>query len=630
MTSKKQLFAFLCIWITTQQVGAISLNDFVADVIQTNPQVLQRIHSYRQVVEDENIANSGWRPSVDLTASVGAYKTDSPVTGFQAKNYGAHDIALTLTQNLFNGFDTTNAEKQAMARISSELHRVYDEADNIAITAIGYYVDALKQQKLMQLAERNVESHEKILQKIHERNFSGVGRRSEEEQTLGRLAQAQAGLLAQQNNFQDALTMLHYTLGRYVSADELENPQMPVMPQEALDLLIEKAIRIHPAMRSATYNIAAVEFDYKRTKSSFYPKVDLQLKKLMGEDLGGIDGNTDEHSLAINLTYNLYKGGADMAARRKGLSAVYENRDFAAKVRRQIIETLRLAWMAGKALSSQLKYLDEFVEHSNTTSAFYREEFRVGQRDLLDILDAEGELNTAMVSRATAHYDALSAVFRIYEGMGELFTSLALDVKLTDDDLRLVALDVRVIDTLPFNPDGDVDKEIDVTDHCDNTLPDNIVNEYGCLAQSKVIFEYAKVELVQPKVIEPDLPEIRMGEVHIEQLNFIFDSNLLTEAAMTKLNGVIESLKGLMENATVEVYAHTDSKGSSQYNDELSQRRADEIKSILIEASFDPALINAVGRGEEEPIADNKTIAGRAQNRRVEFLVQEIETGKNP
>ena len=617
MLNKKQIFAFVCSWMVLHQASAISLTDFVADVIQSNPQVLQRVHSYRQVVEDENIANSGWRPSVDLTASVGAYETDSPVTGFQDNNYGSHDVALTLTQNLFNGFDTTNAEKQAMARISSELHRVYDEADNIAITAIAYYIDALKQKQLLKLAERNVESHQNILQKIHERSFSGVGRRSEEEQTLGRLAQAQAGLLAQQNNLQDALTMLHFTLGRYVTADELEIPRVPVMPEKALDLLLDKAITQHPAMRSATFNIAAAEFDHKRTKSKFYPKVDLQLKKLLGEDLGGLDGDTDEHSVVINLSYNLYNGGADKAGRRKNLSAVYENRDFAAKVRRQIIETLRLAWMAGNALNSQLKYLDEFVDNANKTSGFYREEFRVGQRDLLDILDAEGELNTAMVSRATAHYDALSSVFRIYEGMGELFTALALDVEMTEHDLRLIALDARIIDTLPFDPDGDVDEEKDVADHCDNTLANNTVNEFGCLAQEVVKFEYAKVELEQP--------EIRMGEVHMEQLNFIFDSNELTEAAMTKLNGVIESLKGLMVNATVEVYAHTDSKGSSKYNAKLSQRRADKIKSILIEKGFEPKLINAVGRGEEEPIADNKTDAGRAQNRRVEFLVQEIK-----
>ncbi|MCK4865700.1 MAG: TolC family outer membrane protein [Gammaproteobacteria bacterium] len=596
---------------------AVSLQDFVADVIQSNPQVLQRIHSYRQIVEDENIATSGWRPTVDLTASAGSYETNSPLTSFQDKNYDSENIALTLTQNLFNGFDTSHAESQAKARVRSELHRVYDEADNIAITAIGYYVDALKQRQLVKLAERNVESHKNILQKIHLRNASGVGRRSEKEQTMGRLAQAQAGLLAQKNNLQDSLTMLHFILGRYVLEEELENPVVPVMPQEALNLLLDKAIIQHPAMKSANYNIVAAEFEHKRSKSSFYPKVDLQLKTMSGNNMGALDGATDENSVMVNLTYNLYNGNADSAAQRKRLSAVYENRDYAAKVRRQIIETLRLAWMAGNALNGQLKYLDEFVGSATKTSKYYRKEFRVGKRGLLDILDAEGELNSAMVSRTKAHYDAISAVFRIYEGTGELFSSLALSVDMSGDDLRLIALNVKVIDTLPFNPDGDVDKEIDTFDHCDNTLPESTVNEYGCIGSSKEKFEYVKVEL--------DEPEIRMGEVHLEQLNFIFNSNELTEAAMKRLNAVISSLKKLVVNATVEVYAHTDSKGSSKYNAKLSQRRANKVKSILIESGFDASLINAIGRGEEHPIADNKTSEGRAKNRRVEFLVQEIK-----
>ena len=319
----------------------------------------------------------------------------------------------------------------------------------------------------------------------------------------------------------------------------------------------------------------------------------------------------------INLTYNLYNGGADKAGQRKNLSIVYENREFSAKVRRQIIETLRLAWMAGKALNGQLKYLDEYVENANKTSSFYREEFRVGKRDLLDILDAEGELNTAMVSRATAYYDELAAVFRIYEGMGELFKAMALGVEMSEDSLKLIALDVVEIDTLPFSPDEDIDDELDVNDHCDNTLADHGVNDYGCHIETTAEFEYSKVEL--------EAPEIRMGEIHLEQLNFNFDSPKLTEAALTRLESVIVSLKRLSVNpSTIDVYAHTDSKGSTSYNAKLSQRRANEIKNILIESGFDGALIKAVGRGEGQPIADNKTDEGRAKNRRVEFLVQEI------
>jgi adhesin transport system outer membrane protein len=608
---KRQIFTFVCLFAVAKSGAAIQLEEFVSDVVRSHPQVIQQIHIYRQVVQDESISGKGWRPSVDLTASTGVYSTKSPLTGFDENNYESHDVALTLTQNLFNGYDTTNAGKQARARIASELQRVYDEADNIALKAIAGYIEALKQRDLVELAELNVKSHEMILRKIRERNDSGAGRRSEEEQTQGRLAQARASLLAQQNNLQDALTRVHFNLGRYVLAEELVNPNVPVIPSQELDWLLDQALANHPAMKSALYNIDASDFDYKRAESKFYPKVDLQLKTMFGEDIGGYDGSTDEHSAVINLSYNLYNGGADKSGKQKKLSGVYEHREYAAKVRRQIIETLRLAWMAGKTLNSQLKYLDEYVEKSNRTYGFYREEFFVGQRDLLDLLDAEGERNTAKVNRAKAYYDAQTASFRIYEGMGELFKVLALDVEIAGDDLRLVSINVGDIDTLPFDPDGDADKERDVADHCDNTLPSKLVNDYGCIKEEEV-------------------SGLRLGELHLEHLNFVFDSAELTEESATRLtNIVIPDLKRVAVNAYIEIYAHTDSMATSKYNQMLSQRRAEKIKSILVESGFDPLMITAVGRGEFEPIAENISELGRAKNRRVEFLVEEAGLLRN-
>lgn len=600
---RNQIFAFVCLCGLASPSTAITLNNFVADVIQSNPQVLQRVHSYRQVVEDGHIAAKGWRPSVDLTASTGVYTTNSPLTGLQDNDYGSYNAALTVSQNLFNGYDTTHAKTEARARIRSELYRIYDDADNIAIEATGFYIDALKQRQLLELAKRNITSQEHILRKIHGRNISGVGRRSDEEQVQGRLAQARAGLLAQQNNLQDALTRLHYILGRYVAADELENPGIPVLPQEELELLLDRAIDNHPAMKSAAYNIEASESAFKRTKNKFYPQIDLQLKKLIGDDISGYDGATDEHSAAINLSYNLYNGGADRARQQQQLSAVYEHREYAVKVRRQIIEGLRLAWVAGKALDGQQGYLNEYVDKSKNTLGYYREEFFVGQRDLMDLLDAEGELNAAMVSHTNAKHDALIAVFQVYEGMGELFKALSLAVELSDDSLQLITLKAKGIDTLPFDPDIDEDNELDVTDHCDNSLPKRAVDTYGCNGRL----------------------ELGLGFVRVEQLNFIFDSAELTDEAHTRLNQVIIDIEKVASGATIEVHAHTDSTGGDNYNQRLSQRRADRIKRILVDASFDSQNIKAIGRGEYEPIADNKTDEGKAQNRRVEFHVLPLE-----
>ena len=69
-------------------------------------------------------------------------------------------------------------------------------------------------------------------------------------------------------------------------------------------------------------------------------------------------------------------------------------------------------------------------------------------------------------------------------------------------------------------------------------------------------------------------------------------------------------------NVTIE--GHTDSVGSDAYNKKLSQRRADAVKAYMVKKGIDANRLTAVGYGEEKPIADNATKAGKAQNRRVE------------
>ncbi len=87
-------------------VIALDMTDMAIDSISAHPEVKEKIHVYRQVLSDRNIAESGWRPSIDLEASTGAYSTESPFTGNQKEDYNSSNVELSVTQNLFNGYDT--------------------------------------------------------------------------------------------------------------------------------------------------------------------------------------------------------------------------------------------------------------------------------------------------------------------------------------------------------------------------------------------------------------------------------------------------------------------------------------------------------------------------------------------
>lgn len=105
------------------------------------------------------------------------------------------------------------------------------------------------------------------------------------------------------------------------------------------------------------------------------------------------------------------------------------------------------------------------------------------------------------------------------------------------------------------------------------------------------------------------------------QVLFDVDKSTITEADKMELQKAVAFVKKY-PGAKIEVDGHTDSIGTDAYNQKLSERRAAAVKDFLIkEAGVDSSKITAVGHGKAEPVADNKTAAGRARNRRVEILI---------
>lgn len=106
-----------------------------------------------------------------------------------------------------------------------------------------------------------------------------------------------------------------------------------------------------------------------------------------------------------------------------------------------------------------------------------------------------------------------------------------------------------------------------------------------------------------------------------QDLLFATDSAALRPDLTADIRAVAGSLLRY-PNSTIEVIGHTDNTGSAAYNQDLSQRRAVSVASILMESGVPSGRIAAFGRGEDQPIASNQTPAGQAQNRRVEIIIR--------
>jgi len=112
-------------------------------------------------------------------------------------------------------------------------------------------------------------------------------------------------------------------------------------------------------------------------------------------------------------------------------------------------------------------------------------------------------------------------------------------------------------------------------------------------------------------------------EIQIElssDVLFDFDKSVIKPEGKSKLDDLAAKVRGINLEVVIAI-GHADSIGSDAYNQKLSVRRAESVKAYLVSKGIEPNRIYTEGKGEKQPVADNKTREGRAKNRRVEIEV---------
>jgi outer membrane protein OmpA-like peptidoglycan-associated protein len=147
------------------------------------------------------------------------------------------------------------------------------------------------------------------------------------------------------------------------------------------------------------------------------------------------------------------------------------------------------------------------------------------------------------------------------------------------------------------------------------------------LAAEKVAREAAEKKAAQAMADLQKIAAVKQesrGMVITLSGSVLFASNesTLLPAAMVKLNEVADALIKGNPDSNITVEGHTDSQGQRQYNMDLAKKRADAVQAQLVSRGVAADRIHSVGVGPDRPIADNKTAEGRANNRRVEIIVE--------
>ena len=128
------------------------------------------------------------------------------------------------------------------------------------------------------------------------------------------------------------------------------------------------------------------------------------------------------------------------------------------------------------------------------------------------------------------------------------------------------------------------------------------------------------VQEVKPAAPEPKPKPVAEKVTFAADVLFDFDKSVIKPEGKSKLDDLSNKVRGINLEVVIAI-GHADSIGSDAYNQKLSVRRAESVKAYLVSKGIEPNRIYTEGKGEKQPVADNKTREGRAKNRRVEIEV---------
>ncbi|MDD7996122.1 TolC family outer membrane protein [Kosakonia radicincitans] len=407
-----------------KSANATTLEQAVKDAILWHPDVSASSNRRYSAEQDLRAARGGYYPSVELSAGTGWERTDNSTTraeGYHRRDLQRNESSISVTQNLFSGFATRSEVARQTATVNSRAWTVLDTSETTALTAIQAYLDVLRGRQMVLLAEDNLKNHERIFDQIILRTEQGVGRQADYEQAEARLAQARNNLLTEQTNLDDSLANYQSVVGK--EADDLTLPAKSAIP-DSLEAARKVMLQNSPLLKQADEDVEATRQQYEAAKSRFYPSVNLEVARTMDDNIDGTRGHNQEWQAMVRMSYNLYNGGSDKAALMSDAYKMKEAQDVKNNALRQLNEELRLSWNALQNAEKQVPIAKDYADRSKTVRTAYQEQFSLGDRSLLDMLDSENEVFTAQRRYVELQFIEMFTTYRINARTGTLLKTL--------------------------------------------------------------------------------------------------------------------------------------------------------------------------------------------------------------
>jgi adhesin transport system outer membrane protein len=416
--------------LCTTPAYAVELRDAVQAALSTNPEIRQAVANTEATREERVQAQGLWYPRVSVEGSAGVRSLRNPTR----RNIGIADETLwpiegdlIVDQLLFDSGGREAEIRRQAARTDAAAARVEERSEFVALNVARTYIDYLLQQRLVAIAEDNATFHERLSADLREGVSKGSISIADQQQAEERLQSARARVTEAREDLENAGITFRTLTGLPIDSVSMP-PDLSQCQPATLEEAEALARQNNPRVQEAIADLATAREDIRAARADIGPRVNLEGRARAGHDIDGFAGRTTDLLANVVLRWDLYNGGIKEANVREQRNRADEVHGRLFERTRHAEEDVRTAWSRLQNQSRLVSELETQQRIADDLLLSYREQFNIGRRSLLDVLDAQNTRNNVQAQTETARLSKLYAQYRVLASANRLIECLGVSM----------------------------------------------------------------------------------------------------------------------------------------------------------------------------------------------------------
>lgn len=405
--------------LAQESAGPLTLDDTLRHVYRENPTLEASRYNLEATKEQYPQAMAGWHPKINAETNLITTRINSGnfSQGTGATTKGA---SINLEQPIFRGFRTTSEVESAERRIDAGKARLEGTAQDTFLRTVEAYMDVIRDRMLLDLQQKNVVLLTKEKESVAARFEAGDITQTDVKQTDARHSKALADSAVAESTLRGSEAAFEEVTGIF-PPDLMEMPVIPFTFPQMADELVMMGGRQNPGMVRARNEFLASESDIGVAKSDFYPQVAAFASYIKEYDpQPGIVAESETGTIGVRARVNLYEGFANVSRAREAKFRANQRKIEIRVAENALKSDLTTQWRRLQAYDAEIASRELEITAAKFSADGVREEARLGERTVLNLLEAEQDVLDAQSALVIARRDRVVTAYRLAAALGLL------------------------------------------------------------------------------------------------------------------------------------------------------------------------------------------------------------------